>query len=159
MSDTKARARGADGWDDDNEDAAHFRPMTRQEAQAFRQQHPQVSVWSVVGAQAVVGAVVAVAAWLLSGDPVVAASALYGGAVVLLPAVLLALGVSRRNVKSSPLVGAVSFMSWAVVKIGFSVLMLLLAPKILQPLSWPALLVALVLCMQTYLLALLWRKR
>ncbi len=153
MSDTK----GTDAWGDDKEDAARFRPMTRQEAQAFRQQHPQVSVWSVVGAQAVVGAVVALAAWLLSGDPVVAASALYGAAVVLLPAMLLALGASRRS--ASAVVGAVSFMSWAVVKIGFSVLMLLLAPKILQPLSWPALLVALVLCMQTYLLALLWRKR
>jgi ATP synthase protein I len=28
-----------------------------------------------------------------------------------------------------------------------------------QPLSWPALLTAMVLCMQTYWLALLWRKR
>ncbi len=153
MSETKS----TDAWDDDKEGAAHFRPMTRQEVQAFRLQHPQVSVWSVVGAQAVVGAVVALAAWLLSGDPVVAASALYGAAVVLLPSMLLALGASRHS--ASAIVGAVSFMSWAVVKIGFSVLMLLLAPKILQPLSWPALLVALVLCMQTYLLALLWRKR
>jgi ATP synthase protein I len=46
-----------------------------------------------------------------------------------------------------------------VVKIGFSVLMLLLAPKVVQPLSWPALLVAMVLCMQSYWLALLWRRR
>ncbi len=156
MSDRKSRS---DTWDDEDEDAARFRPMTRQEAQAFRQQHPQVSVWSVVAAQAVVGAVVALAAWLLSGDRSVAASALYGGAVVLLPGVLLARGVSGRSATLSPIVGAVSFMSWAVVKIGFSVLMLVLAPKILQPPSWPALLAALVLCMQTYWLALLWRKR
>ena len=36
---------------------------------------------------------------------------------------------------------------------------LMLAPKLIQPLSWPALLVALVLCMQVYWLALLWRGR
>ncbi len=156
MSDSKARAGS---WDDDNEDAAHFRPMTRQEAESFRRQHPQVSVWSVVGAQAVVGVGVALAAWLLSADAAVAASALYGGAVVLLPAMVLARGASRRKPNVPPLVGAVSFMSWAVLKIGFSVLMLLLAPRIVQPLSWPALLAALVLCMQSYWLALLWRKR
>ena len=48
---------------------------------------------------------------------------------------------------------------WEMVKIGFSVPMLVLAPKIVQPLSWPALLVALVLCMKVYWLALLWRRR
>ena len=52
---------------------------------------------------------------------------------------------------------AVSFVSWEGVKIAVSVAMLMLAPKIVQALSWPALLVALVLCMQVYWLALLWR--
>ena len=50
-------------------------------------------------------------------------------------------------------------MFWALVKMGVAVLMLLLAPRIVQPLSWPALLVGLVLCMQVYWLALLWRGR
>jgi ATP synthase protein I len=48
-------------------------------------------------------------------------------------------------------------MLWEMVKIAVSVLMLMLAPKLVQPLSWPALLVALVLCMKVYWLALLWR--
>jgi ATP synthase protein I len=55
--------------------------------------------------------------------------------------------------------GAVSFMLWEFVKIGVSVAMLLLAPKLVQPLSWPALLVSMVLCMQVYWLALIWRGR
>ena len=50
-------------------------------------------------------------------------------------------------------------MFWAFVKIGASVAMLMLAPKIVQPLSWPALLATLVLCMQVYWLALVWRGR
>jgi ATP synthase protein I len=37
--------------------------------------------------------------------------------------------------------------------------MLALAPKLVQPLSWPALLVGLVLCMKVYWLALSWRGR
>jgi ATP synthase protein I len=32
-----------------------------------------------------------------------------------------------------------------------------LAPKLVQPLSWPALLVSLVVCMKVYWVALLWR--
>jgi len=39
------------------------------------------------------------------------------------------------------------------------VVMLMLAPQILQPLSWPALLVALAVCIKVYWFALLWRGR
>jgi ATP synthase protein I len=49
-------------------------------------------------------------------------------------------------------------MLWELVKIAVSVLMLALAPKIIQPLSWPALLASLVVCLNVYLLALLWRR-
>jgi ATP synthase protein I len=37
--------------------------------------------------------------------------------------------------------------------------MLLLAPRIVHGLSWPALLATMVACMQTYWLALLWPGR
>jgi ATP synthase protein I len=46
-----------------------------------------------------------------------------------------------------------------MVKIAVSIAMLALAPKLVQNLSWPALLVSLVLCMKVYWLALLWRGR
>jgi len=59
----------------------------------------------------------------------------------------------------SPGAGAVSFMSWEFVKIGVSVALLLLAPKLVQPLSWPALLASMAVCMQVYWLALMWRGR
>ena len=147
-----------DAWADDEEDDRQA-PLTRLEAQAFRERHPQVSVWWVVAAQAALGGVIAALAWGVSGDASVGMSALYGAAVVVVPGALMARGATSPNSRLSPVVGAVNFLMWAVVKIGFSVLMLLLAPKIVQPLSWPALLVALVLCMQTYWLALLWRRR
>jgi ATP synthase protein I len=37
--------------------------------------------------------------------------------------------------------------------------MLAAAPRVVRDLSWPALLVAMVLCLQVYWLALLWRGR
>lgn len=145
------------GWADEEDHSPA--PLSRQQAQAFRQRHPQVSVWWVIAAQLGSGVIIAAVAWALTGDASVGLSALYGAAVVVVPGALMARGATSPNSKSSPLVGAVTFVMWAVVKIGFSVLMLLLAPKIVQPLSWPALLVALVLCLQTYWLALLWRRR
>ncbi len=151
----------ADRWLDwvDEEDDKRPAPLTRQQAQAYLQRHPPVSVWWVIVAQVALGLVVAAAAVWVGGDASVGVSALYGAAVVVVPGALMARGATSPNSRRSPLVGAVTFLMWAVVKIGFSVLMLLLAPRIVQPLSWPALLVAMVLCMQTYWLALLWRRR
>jgi ATP synthase protein I len=74
------------------------------------------------------------------------------------PGALMARGMSSRLGSVSPSAGAVSFMLWEMVKIAVSVLMLILAPQIVQPLSWPALLASLVVCMHVYLLALLWRR-
>ncbi len=145
-------------WPDEEEDVRQA-PLTRIEAQAFRERHPQVPVWWVVAAQAALGGVIAGLAWWVAGESSVGMSALYGAAVVVVPGALMARGATSPNARLSPVVGAVNFLMWAVVKIGFSVLMLLLAPKIVQPLSWPALLVAMGLCMQTYWLALLWRRR
>ena len=66
---------------------------------------------------------------------------------------------TRRCSSMNAGTSAVSFMLWEAVKIAVSVAMLMLAPKLVQSLSWPALLVALVLCMKVYWLALLWRGR
>ena len=86
-------------------------------------------------------------------------SALYGAATVVVPGALMARGMTSQLSSRSPGASAVSFMVWEMVKIGVSVAMLMLAPKLVQPLSWPALLVGLVLCMKVYWLALLWRGR
>jgi ATP synthase protein I len=144
-------------WDD-HEDEAAFQPLTREQAQALRDRQPQVPAWWVVAAQAAVGIVVAMLAWLIADDRAVWASALYGAAVVVAPGALMARGMSSRLGSVSPSAGAVSFMLWEMVKIAVSVLMLVLAPQIVQPLSWPALLASLVVCMHVYLLALLWRR-
>jgi ATP synthase protein I len=146
------------GWDDEVDEAPP-KPLTRAQAQDLRAMNPSISPWRVVAVQAAVGVVVATLAWLFTGKTGVAWSALYGAAAVVVPAALMARGMTSRLSSMSPGVSAVSFMSWEFVKIGVSVAMLMLAPRVVQPLSWPALLVALVLCIKVYWLALYWRGR
>lgn len=140
----------------DETDGEPFKTLTRQEAEALCAKNPPVSPWRVIAVQAAIGAAVALCVWLFSGERALASSALYGAATAVVPGALMARGVSRKMLVGA---GAVTVMFWAFVKIGASVAMLMLAPKIVQPLSWPALLAALVLCMQVYWLALVWRGR
>ena len=86
-------------------------------------------------------------------------SALYGAAVVVVPGALMARGMTSKLSIVSPGASALGVMWWSLVKIGVSIVMLMLASKLVQPLSWPALLATMVLCMQVYWLALLRRKR
>ena len=136
-----------------------FKALSREEAQALRTSEPPLNPWRVILAQAVVGGVVALLAALVTGKVEVGWSALYGAACVVVPGALLARGVTSPLASASPALGAVSVMLWEMVKIVVSVAMLMAAPKLVQPLSWPALLVGLVLCMKVYWFALLWRVR
>jgi ATP synthase protein I len=148
-----------DRWADDEDGAraGAFKTLTREEAQALRDREPPLSPWRVIGVQAGVGVVAALLAVLATGKAELAQSVLYGAACVVVPGALMARGMTSRFSSMSPGTSAVSFMLWEMVKIAVSVVMLMLAPKLVQPLSWPALLVALVLCMKVYWLALLWR--
>ena len=146
-------------WDDpeDEAQAPRFKALTREEAQALREKDPPLSPWRVVAVQGALGVVVALLAALLTGRQEVGWSLLYGAAAVVVPGALMARGMTSRLSSVSPGASAVSFMLWEMVKIAVSVAMLMLAARIVQPLSWPALLVGLVLCMKVYWVALLWR--
>ena len=149
-----------DNWGDEQDEAAKqaFKPLTREQAQELRAKNPAVSPWRVIAVQIAVGAVVAALAWLITQRMEVAWSSLYGTATVVLPGVLMARGMTSRLSSVSPGASAVSFMLWELVKIGVSVVMLMLANRIVQHLSWPALLVSLVICMKVYWVALSWRR-
>ena len=154
--------RRGGGWSDDdflNADRPEARPLTKEEAQALRAAEPPLSPWRVVGVQAALGAGVALLLALLSGHEEWGWSLLYGAATVVVPGALMARGMTSRLSSKSPGTSAVSFMLWEMVKIAVSIAMLMLAPKLVQNLAWPALLAGLVLCMKVYWLALLWRGR
>jgi ATP synthase protein I len=153
-----------DRWGDekigaDSQEAQAFKALTKEEASALRAKEPPLSPWWVVGAQMVVGVTAAVLAGWVTQRQEMVWSLLYGAATVVLPGALIARGMTSRISSMSPSSSAVSFMVWTMVKILVSVVMLMLAPKLVQPLVWPALLVGLVLCMKVYWFALLWRGR
>jgi len=153
-------------WQDEEDGAAggrfnelNFKALTRDEAQALREKDPPLSPWRVVLVQVAVGVVAALLAALATGNSTVGWSALYGAATVVVPGALMARGMTSKFSSLSPGSSVVSFMLWEAVKIAVSVAMLALAPKVVQPLSWLALLAGLVLCMKVYWFALLWRGR
>ncbi|MBQ0933810.1 ATP synthase subunit I [Ideonella paludis] len=150
-----------DPWADLEDEGAKapIKPLTRQEAQALSAKNPSVSPWRVIAAQAVVGGVMAALVALITREQGFVWSVLYGAATVVVPGALMARGMTSRLSSLAPGVSAVSFMLWEFAKIGVSVAMLALAPKLVPGLSWPALLVALVVCIKVYWVALLWRGR
>ena len=160
MSERKQQLSARAAWDDDEAADERYQRLTPAQAAAFRARNPQVSPWRVIAAQAAVGGVVALLAWLLGGGREHAWSALYGAATAVVPGALMARGMTSRLSSMSPAASAVSFMFWEMVKIGVAVAMLMAGAKLVPPLSWPALLVgAGCVCIKVYWLALLWRGR
>jgi ATP synthase protein I len=150
-------------WNDEDADGpgtVPFKALTREQARELAANDPHaVSPWRVVAVQAAVGLGVALLLGAVFRRMDVFWSALYGAGVVVVPAALMARGMTSPLSSMSPIGSAVSFMLWEGVKIAVSVVLLILAVRIVQPLSWPALLAGLVVCIKVYWVALAWRRR
>ncbi len=79
-----------------------FKPLTAEEAAVWRSRNPPISVWKVVAGQALVGVLVALVAWALTGSVPVGWSAAYGALAVVVPAALFARGVLRHSALLNP---------------------------------------------------------
>ncbi len=134
-------------------------PLTAEQARKLREQHPPVSPWWVVGGQVVVGLATALAAWAITGRHSTGWSAGYGALAVAIPAAVFARGLTGRFASLNAGTAAVGFMLWEMVKIALSLAMLLAAPRLVAGLSWPALLVGMVLAMKVYWVALAFAPR
>ncbi len=141
----------------DQADDVDVKRLSREEAQALRLRQPSISPWQVVVAQAAAGAVCALVAWGLDGRPAAVWSALYGAAAMVVPNALMARGMSRRA--SGPVASAAGFMFWEMLKIGVAIAMLAIAATVVPQLSWPVLLLTMVVCVKVNWFALLWRGR
>ena len=160
-STTSDRNLRRDPWADDADDDGRepFKSLTREEARVLVANNlRRVSPWWVIAAQAAIGVLAALVAGGFGTAEGWFWSALYGAAVVVVPGALMARGMTRPLTSVSPGASALGVMLWSLVKIAVSVALLMLAPKLVQPLSWPVLLATMVLCMQVYWLALLWRR-
>jgi ATP synthase protein I len=135
----------------DSEDEAadaDFKPVTAAQAQELRERNPAVSPWRVIVGQVVVGAVAAVAGWLLTGRSAVGWSMAWGALAVVIPAAVFARGLTGRLSSLNPGTAMFGFFLWEMVKLVLTVAMLVAAPRLVVGLSWPAMLVGLVVTMK-----------
>lgn len=139
------------------DDEIPFKPLSAEEARQLRERNPSVSPWRVVAWQGVVGVILALAVWALTGRQNMGWSAGYGALAVVVPAIIFARGLTGRFSSLNAGTAAVGFMAWEMVKIVASVVLLAMAPRWVSDLSWPALLVGLVVTMKVYWVALAFR--
>jgi ATP synthase protein I len=135
------------------------KPLSAEQARKLREQYPPVSPWWVVGGQVVVGLVTAVVAWVITSKANVGWSAGYGALAVVIPAAIFARGITGRFSSLNAGTAAFGFLLWEMVKIALTVAMLMAAPGLVRELSWPALLVGLILAMKVYWVALAFAPR
>ena len=154
MTDSIDQGKPADGADE-----APFKVLTREEASALWAQHPPLSPWRVIAVQAAVGLAMAALMWGLGRQGEAGWSALYGAAAVVLPQALLARGLTKRLSGANPAAAAARFMLWELLKIMLAVAMLVAAARVVPDLSWPALLVTMIVCLKVNWLTLLWWGR
>jgi len=145
-------------WESPDNAEEEFTPLTAQQVQDLRRTQPLLSVWRVVAAQMGVGLLVALVSWGVSGKTSVGVSAGYGALAVVIPAALFARGLTRRMNSLHAGAAVLGFFVWEVVKIALTVAMLALATRVIDELSWPAMLVGLVVTMKVYWVALAWRR-
>ncbi len=145
-------------FDEERDDvfgAPAFRPLTRDEAKRLRERDPSLSPWRVVVAQLLVGALCVLVVGFATQRAASAWSAFYGAAATVLPSALMARGMTRGA--RSAVAAAAGFMVWEMLKIGVAIAMLVIAAEVVPDLSWPVLLVTMVVCIKVNWLALLWR--
>jgi ATP synthase protein I len=141
------------------DEVSDFTPLTAEQAQALREQNPSISPWWVVAGQLVVGVLVTLAAWGVTGKSSVAVSTACGALAVVLPAALFARGVTGQFASVNAGSAVLSFFVWELVKILVTVVVMFAAYRLVADLSWPAMLVGLVVTMKVYWLALAVKRK
>ena len=145
-----------------NEDLeSEFKPLTAEQAQAWRQQNPMASPWRVLWLQVLVGGLVAVLTGWFSGQSRLASSVAWGAVAVVIPAVVFVRALSRQMRRQQAGSALVGLFVWELVKIILTVALLLVAPKVVSDLSWLALVAGFVVTMKVYWLAMAlgWMQR
>lgn len=145
-------------YDDDLEDQ-NFAPLTADQARTWREKNPAVSPWRLTGWQLCAAVLTALVAAGVSGKMATAWSALWGSMAVIVPSALFAKAMLSRAGGQDLLAFALRLLVWEVVKLVLCVALLAAASWLIEDLSWPAMLVGLVVALKVYWLALLLRSK
>jgi len=143
----------------EEDEVSDFTPLTAAEARALREKNPSISPWWVVAGQLAVGVLVALIAWAVTGSQTVGLSAACGALAVIFPAALFARGVTGKFASVNAGSAVMSFFLWELVKILVTVGILLAAQRLVIGLSWPAMLVGLVVTIKVYWVALAFKRK
>jgi ATP synthase protein I len=150
---------GAETSDEENGLGPDSKPLTAEEAALLRPKIVGFSPWHVIGVQALVGLLVVLATWLISGWGTWGKSAGYGVLAVLVPAMLFARGLTRQQRVAAPGAALAGMFVWEFVKIILTLVMLFAAPRVVADLNWLALLAGFVVTMKASWLAMFWQHR
>ena len=158
--------RGAvQAWDDadptDDGLEPDFKPLTPEQAAAWRQRNPVTSPWRVLALQLLVGVAVAVLTGVVSGQSRLAVSVAWGAVSVVIPGFVFARALARQMRLKQAGSALAGLFVWELVKIVLTVALLLVAPKVIAGLSWLALVAGFVVTMKVYWLAMAlgWMRR
>lgn len=135
-------------------DESEFKPLNAEEASALLKNKATSSPWRVLAWQVLIGCLVALASWGLTGSPVAGWSAGYGALAVVIPAAFFIRGLARQQKAANAGSALVGFFVWEMIKIVLTVAMLLVAPRLIVQLNWLALLAGFVVTMKVYWMAM-----
>ena len=138
-----------------------FKPLTPDEAQAWRLRNPAILPWRIIGLQVGIGFVMVLLTWLWAGETQMAASVAWGVLAVVIPAMVFVRALSRQIHFGRAKSALVGLFFWELVKIVLTVALLLAAPKVITDLSWLALVASFVVTIKVYWLAMMlgWLQR
>jgi len=143
----------------DTQAESDFTPLTAEQAQALRERQPSLSPWWVVLGQVVLGALVVAVMALVSGSRTVALSGAFGVLAVVAPAALFARGVTGRFASVNVGSAVLSFFVWELIKIVMTVGIMFAAQRLVEGLSWLAMLLGLIVTIKVYWLALAFTRK
>ena len=150
---------GPTNWQDPGSDGGveDVVPLTSEQLAAVKAANPASAPWWVVGGQIVLGLLLIGLAWL-GFDDRIAKSVACGVLAVVVPAALFARGLTSQFARANVGAAVMSFFLWELVKIVVTLGILFVAHRLVADLSWPAMLVGLVVVIKVYWLALAFRR-
>jgi ATP synthase protein I len=153
IPDSAAQHEGGEIWPDESQESV-FEPLSSEQAREWRESQPQLSMWRLVGFQALVGLMAGLLGWLFTQRLSVAWSVWYGSAAVTVPTALMVYGVTSsglsRMLASWFRTAFAAFLFWEGVKVVLVVLLMGLARSVVSDLSWLGLLAGVVVSLKVY---------
>ncbi len=140
---------------DEKPEELTFRTLSKEEAAVVKASNPALNPWRVVVWQLMAVVVLGLLAFAFTQKWSIVWSAVWGGLSVVIPAAVFARGIMSRATLLNAGTATGGFFLWEIVKIALTLAMLYGSGRVIEDLSWPAMLVGLVVTMKVYWLALL----